>query len=721
MKKLLLSLLAVALVSGAAAQPARVQKSNPLPVYIHYMPWFETPATNNGNWGYHWTMQNRNPNVIVDASTGKRQIASHFYPLIGPYASSDPDVIEYHLLLMKLSGIDGVLVDWYGTAGSNGDINSLLRNSNALIDRTDETGLKFGLILEDRFTGSVANGQTNLTYARNNYFNRPEYIRYNNAPLLGVFGPITFNQPSQWTSILGAAGQDVEFLSLWDNDNAGANADGQYVWIYQAKGTTDYYSRLEGYYRDRAPGKKTVMGVAYPGFYDFYAEGENNGTSYFYIPHNNGQTLDQTLGLVDRYRASIDLLQLATFNDYGEGTIFEPTQETGFSYLARVQRYTGVSYTEADLRQVLRLYNLRKRFAGSATKQNQLNQAFNAFVALRLADAGAALDAAEGITSPPPPAPTGVGTFYKDCGYAGYAVALPAGDYTTAQLQSRGLLNNDLSSLKINAGYEVQLFNDDNFGGASLTLSGNTSCLASNPLDAGNWNDKVSSLRLRPATTGFSVFLQAEDYSAMNDVRVENTTDEGGGQNVGYLHPGSWLAYNGITFPASGTYTIEYRVACGSGGGRFGAELSGGATQLGLVDVPGTGGWQTWRTISQTVTISAGTYNFGLNVKIGDWNLNWIRISRSASSRPATVTAQADGLHTAAALELYPNPATDRLQLRAAQGLAGSHFRILDGVGRSVLSGPASASLDVAALSPGLYTLILTTASGQQHTRRFIK
>ena len=44
----------------------------------------------------------------------KRQIASHYYPAVNPYDSGDPDVLEYHLLMMKLSGIDGVIVDWYG-------------------------------------------------------------------------------------------------------------------------------------------------------------------------------------------------------------------------------------------------------------------------------------------------------------------------------------------------------------------------------------------------------------------------------------------------------------------------------------------------------------------------------------------------------------------------------------------------------------------------------
>ena len=45
---------------------------------------------------------------------GKREIASHYYPLTGPYDTNDEKILEYHALLMILSGIDGVLVDWYG-------------------------------------------------------------------------------------------------------------------------------------------------------------------------------------------------------------------------------------------------------------------------------------------------------------------------------------------------------------------------------------------------------------------------------------------------------------------------------------------------------------------------------------------------------------------------------------------------------------------------------
>ena len=43
-------------------------------VFVHYMPWFETPDF-QGYWGYHWKMNNKNPDVITD---GKREIVMVF-------------------------------------------------------------------------------------------------------------------------------------------------------------------------------------------------------------------------------------------------------------------------------------------------------------------------------------------------------------------------------------------------------------------------------------------------------------------------------------------------------------------------------------------------------------------------------------------------------------------------------------------------------------------
>ena len=113
----------VALPCRLLAQGVTVPKTNPIPVYVQIMPWFQTPETLGGtSWGWHWTMNNCDPNTILP--NGQRQIASYDYPLIGPYDSSDPYVIEYQMLLMKLSGISGTTVDWYGEQGSNGERSS---------------------------------------------------------------------------------------------------------------------------------------------------------------------------------------------------------------------------------------------------------------------------------------------------------------------------------------------------------------------------------------------------------------------------------------------------------------------------------------------------------------------------------------------------------------------------------------------------------------------
>jgi hypothetical protein len=138
----------------------------------------------------------------------------------------------------------------------------------------------------------------------------------------------------------------------------------------------------------------------------------------------------------------------------------------------------------------------------------------------------------------------------------------------------------------------------------------------------------VSSVRIEAANPGFSTTIQAENYSANNGIQLEATTDAGGGQNVGWIDANDWMAYNSITIPTSGTYYVDYRVASGVGGGKLSLDLNGGTVVLGQMDIPNTGGWQNWQTITQTVNINAGTYNVGIFASNGGWNINWFRIRK---------------------------------------------------------------------------------------------
>ncbi len=138
-----------------------------------------------------------------------------------------------------------------------------------------------------------------------------------------------------------------------------------------------------------------MLGTAYQGFFDFYLNNaaNTNNDQDGVIPRNyNGNTLSATLSLYNQNKSVLDAIQIATWNDFSEGTIIEPTVEFGFASLDTIQKFTGVSYTEADLKQVYRLFTLRKQYAGNSAIQSALNEVFTDFVQLNIADAKALMD-----------------------------------------------------------------------------------------------------------------------------------------------------------------------------------------------------------------------------------------------------------------------------------------------------------------------------------------
>jgi hypothetical protein len=122
----------------------------------------------------------------------------------------------------------------------------------------------------------------------------------------------------------------------------------------------------------------------------------------------------------------------------------------------------------------------------------------------------------------------------------------------------------------------------------------------------------------------FEILLEAEDYEEAGDVAFEDTTDEGGGQNVGYIDAGDFLQYT-VNIPADGTYNIEYRVA--SSGGSDGFETSIGGVVVDTQTITDTGGWQSWTSQTAVVDLVAGEQTLRLGFVGGSININWIKIT----------------------------------------------------------------------------------------------
>lgn len=88
------------------------------------------------------------------------------------------------------------------------------------------------------------------------------------------------------------------------------------------------------------------------------------------------------------------------------------------------------------------------------------------------------------------------------------------------------------------------------------------------------------------------------------DVDVDIEAIPGGGYNVGYMCPGEWMEYT-VDVAETGTYDVLARVASQVDNGAFQLEIDG-AEVTGRVDVPNTGGWQTYMDIPFTADLEAG-------------------------------------------------------------------------------------------------------------------
>jgi hypothetical protein len=306
----------------------------------------------------------------------------------------------------------------------------------------------------------------------------------------------------------------------------------------------------------------------------------------------------------------------------------------------------------------------------------------------------------------------GVTTLYKDCNYGGSSVSLPVGDYTLSALNSRGVLNDDISSIKVNSGYKVTLFENDNYGGATLVLTADNSCLV-----GAGWNDRTSSIKVTTNTPSFSTRVEAESWIAMSGVQTETTQDPTGGNlNVGWIDSGDWMAYN-VTIPASGTYRVIYRVASPNSNTNLRLEKDAGATQLGSVVIPNTGSWQTWTNVAHNVSLPAGSYSIGIATSSGGFNLNYFRITNdltaNAASNPGVVIVES----RESIVVLAPNPMKEQLHIQGAEKVRSLKMFNMQGQQVIYVERPGS-TVSVSSLKPGLHIAVI---EGLDHSLQKIK
>jgi beta-glucanase (GH16 family) len=115
------------------------------------------------------------------------------------------------------------------------------------------------------------------------------------------------------------------------------------------------------------------------------------------------------------------------------------------------------------------------------------------------------------------------------------------------------------------------------------------------------------------------------EYRLNDFVDIEACSDTGGGYDVAWIAQNEWLKFT-VNVKSAGTYRVEGRVASAGSSGAFKIEIDGNDV-TGIINVPNTGDWQAWTTVtSKSFQLSGGIHTLKILMTGNNFNLNKIYV-----------------------------------------------------------------------------------------------
>lgn len=372
-------------------------------VFAHYMPWFRAEKDAQGGmiWD-HWQWYGKGPKHDPEdiLPNGHRDIASVYYPLIGPYDGRDASVIEYHMLTARAAGIDGFIADWYGPEEFTDRVFGLMTTA------AERYGMKVAICLEEKTsfppysaakTRAEAQGAMvrQLEYILAHYAASPAYLRRNGKPVLlvfngyeeGILGLNSFS-PQELAEVF-ARFKDRPFCYVRHGFDPRFTevAQGCHIWNADGRPPQPIYEAVSA---ARNAGKVGYwLAGACPGFDDTGVWGWGRGPR---VKPRRG-TAEYLEAWTEAIARHPDAVQIITWNDFGEGTTIEPAEPYGFSFVditeQCVQKFTGRHAYLPDNQWPHRIWQLRRKIGAmsdtpmQAELTRKLDEFVNAFVAGR--------------------------------------------------------------------------------------------------------------------------------------------------------------------------------------------------------------------------------------------------------------------------------------------------------------------------------------------------
>ncbi|MGA7720194.1 MAG: carbohydrate-binding protein [Ignavibacteriaceae bacterium] len=116
---------------------------------------------------------------------------------------------------------------------------------------------------------------------------------------------------------------------------------------------------------------------------------------------------------------------------------------------------------------------------------------------------------------------------------------------------------------------------------------------------------------------------EAEAMAGEEGINTEPCSDKGGGRDVYLINSDDWIRIAGVDFGLGGK-EFEARICADSAGGKIEIRLdkADGPVKA-AIDVPNTGGFQTWRTIKKKINGISGIHDLFFRFEGKNFHFNW--------------------------------------------------------------------------------------------------
>jgi hypothetical protein len=207
----------------------------------------------------------------------------------------------------------------------------------------------------------------------------------------------------------------------------------------------------------------------------------------------------------------------------------------------------------------------------------------------------------------------------------------PSGNATISGNTVTGVSSGNSAFISNSSGFTATVTGNSWQSGTGEGPYGGTAAAVPGTVQAANYDTGGQGV----AYSVTSVNGTANSYRS-DGVDLESCGDTGCGYDLGWTSAGQWFRYT-VNVATAGTYTVSFRLAAPSAvTDAFHVASSAGSNLSGSVNVPATGGWQTWTTVTASVTLPAGVQTLTVDQDNGGWN-SYTMAFASGSSSPANL------------------------------------------------------------------------------------